>query len=99
LKTSLSPFPIKSIFQEEEDSPFPALSSPSTPFFRLNLQTPQALNQESNPKQAYQNAIARLLLLSHNKKFHTHFPSNIQLSGQILRHLILKILQLQFFPA
>ena len=71
---------------EEEDSPFPpfpALSSPSTPFFRLNLQTPQALNQESNPKQAYQNAFATLLLLSHNKKFHTHSSSNIRLSGQI----------------
>jgi hypothetical protein len=38
---------------EEEDSPFPALSHPSEPFFRLNLQAIQAPKAKSNPNQAY----------------------------------------------
>jgi hypothetical protein len=52
---------------EEEDFPFPTL-------FFFNQQTTQTPKEKSNPNQAFQNAFATLLLLSHNKKIHIHFP-------------------------
>jgi hypothetical protein len=47
----------------------------SRTLFFFNQQTIQTLKSKSNPNQAIQNAIATLLLLSHNKKIHTHTPS------------------------
>jgi hypothetical protein len=78
--------------------PFPDATKTNSAFCRLNLQTTQALKGKSNPNQAYPKCnCTSSSSITQQKILHT-YPSNIQLSGQILHHLMLKTLQLQLQP-
>ena len=59
--------------------PLQTLTIPSSPFCTRVLQPIQALKDKSNPNQAFQNAIATLLLLSH-KKYSIHFSKALCLT-------------------
>jgi hypothetical protein len=76
---------------EEEDLPFRTL------FF---LQSANNTNpkQQKQPKASFSICNCNPSSSITQQKLYTHIPSNIQLSQQIIHHLMLKIPQLQLLP-